>query len=258
MGRLSIRELRRMGASDEDIALARATQAAQRRVGAPIQSLGVIMGLVAPRPRRGAPCRPVDFTARALRHRGRYDQAALLLDQRALEERDAERALQARELARAVEALGAAGRIEFDFFGGGNVSIAHQYQDAVIERLTRAAPTAAARDRAIATLWVIVRNLAWQSHECTKSAAELAAVLGYDKGLMARTLKLLEEVGAIRRVRRGRSKVITVTPEGAFRGNVNTHGEAVERYRLDVIEGGPDQEDGEGEGGGEDPGPRDR
>jgi hypothetical protein len=31
---------------------------------------------------------------------------------------------------------------------------------------------------------------------------------------------------------------ITVTPEGAFRGNVNAHGQAVERYKLDVIDGG--------------------
>ena len=55
---------------------------------------------------------------------------------------------------------------------------------------------------------------------------------------MADTLKLLEEIGAIQRVKRGRTKVITVTPEGAFRGNVNEHGRTVERYRLDVIEGG--------------------
>jgi len=55
---------------------------------------------------------------------------------------------------------------------------------------------------------------------------------------MTPILKLLEDVGAIRRVKRGRAKIITVTPEGAFRGNVNNHGAAVERYRLDVIEGG--------------------
>ena len=39
-------------------------------------------------------------------------------------------------------------------------------------------------------------------------------------------------------MKRGRNKIITVTPEGAFRGNINNHGQAVERYRLDVIEGG--------------------
>ena len=55
---------------------------------------------------------------------------------------------------------------------------------------------------------------------------------------MARVLDLLEQVGAIQRVKRGRVKVIAVTPEGAFRGNVNKHAEAVERYKLDVIQGG--------------------
>jgi DNA-binding transcriptional ArsR family regulator len=90
---------------------------------------------------------------------------------------------------------------------------------------------------------MIIRNLGWQSYECSKTAADLSDALGYDKALMARTLKLLEDVGAIRRVRRGRSKVITVTPEGAFRGNVHEHGKSVERYRLDVIEGGRRGED---------------
>ena len=247
MSRLSIRELRRMGVSQEDIDLARSTQEAQRRVGAPVQPIGVIVGVVAPRTRH-APNPPVSLTERALRRRGSYDQAALLLDQKALEESTPERALRARELAKGAKELGAAQQIEFDFFGGGNVSVAHQYQDAVTERLNTTAPTSAARDRAITTLWMIIRNLGWQSYECTKTAADLSDVLGYDKALMARTLKLLEDVGAIRRVKRGRTKVITVTPEGAFRGNVNEHGKTVERYRLDVIEGGrgSDEDDPEG------------
>jgi hypothetical protein len=29
-----------------------------------------------------------------------------------------------------------------------------------------------------------------------------------------------------------------VTPEGAFRGNINNHAKAVEKFKLDVIEGG--------------------
>ena len=37
-------------------------------------------------------------------------------------------------------------------------------------------------------------------------------------------------------------KIITVTPEGAFRGNVNNHAQAVERFKLDVIEGGKSSE----------------
>ena len=237
MSRLSIRELRRMGVSQEDIDLARSTQEAQRRVGAPVQPIGVIVGVVAPRTRH-APNPPVSLTERALRRRGVYDQAALLLDQKALEESTPERALRARELAKGAKELGAAQQIEFDFFGGGNVSVAHQYHDAVTERLRTSGQSLARQHQALAVLWQIVRHLGWQSYECTKTAADLCELTGITPNNMSPLLKLLEDVGAIRRVKRGRTKVITVTPEGAFRGNVNEHGKSVERYRLDVIEGG--------------------
>lgn len=248
MSRMSLRELRRMGVSDEDIRLALATQAAQRRNGSPVQSVAVLVGAVPPRHHR--PERPLgaavgasagsiaDLTERALRRRGTYDQAALLLDQQALQESSPERADRAREAARTAKELGAAQQIEFDFFGGGNVSIAFQYQDAVTERLRASGRTVAQQLQAQAVLWQITRHLGWQSYECTKTAADLCEITQIKPPNMADTLKLLEEVGAIRRVKRGRTKAITVTPEGAFRGNVNTHGQAVERYRLDVIEGG--------------------
>ena len=240
MARIPIHELRRMGVSQEDIDIARATQQTQRRIGAPVQSIAVIVGAVDPRPtgiaRASDP--PVSLTERALRRRGSYDQAALLLDQKALEECSPERAATARELARGAKELGAAGQIEFDFFRGGNVSLAFQYQDAVSERLRVSGQSLAKQHRALAVLWQIVRHLGWQSYECTKTAAELCEITQIKAPHMADTLKLLEDVGAIRRVKRGRTKVITVTPEGAFRGNVNEHGKTVERYRLDVIEGG--------------------
>ena len=237
MSRIPIHELRRMGVSDEDIELARATQEAQRRTGAPVQSIGAIVGVVEPR-RRHEASPPVSLTDRALRRRGTYDQAALLLDQQALQESSPERAAMARELAQGAKELSASNQIEFDFFGGGNVSIAFQYQDAVTERLFEAAPTTTKAKEAGMILWIICRHLSWQSYECTKSAADLCEITHTKPPNMASALKLLEEVGAIRRVKRGRNKIITVTPEGAFRGNVNNHAQAVERYRLDVIEGG--------------------
>lgn len=246
MGNISIRELRLMGVSSEDIDMARATQLAQRRNGYPVQSLAVIVGVATPRKITNGVDRrshlggnPVEFNTKALRKRGSYGQAALLLDQVALSESSPERATRARELAQGAKELDRAVQLEFDFWGG-NVSLAFQYQDAVTERLNAAAPTAAMRDRALATLWQITRNLAWQSYECQKTAADLIDILGYDKAAMARTLQLLEDVGAIRRVKRGRTKIITVTPEGAFRGNINEHAKAVEKYRLEVIEGGRD------------------
>ena len=244
MGRMSLRELRRMGVSQEDIDLALVTQAAQRRNGSPVQSVAVLVGAVPPVHHRrdrpaDTPASPaLDLTERALRRRGTYDQAALLLDQQALQESSPERATRAREAAQAAKELGAAQQIEFDFFGGGNVSIAFQYQDAITERLRASGRTVAQQHQAMAVLWQIVRNLGWQSYECTKTAADLCEVTQIKAPHMADTLKLLEEVGAIGRVKRGRTKVITVTPEGAFRGNVNTHAQTVERFKLDVIEGG--------------------
>ena len=237
MSRIPIHELRRMGVSREDIEAAQITQEAQRRTGAPVQSIGVIVGAAKPRTRHN-PNPPVSLTDRALRKRGTYDQAAMLLDQQALQESSPERAVIARQAAKLAKDLSAAQQLEFDFFGGGNVSIAFQYQDAVTERLFEAAPTTTKAKEAGMILWIICRHLSWQSYECSKTAAELCEITHTKPPHMASALKLLEEVGAIRRVKRGRNKIITVTPEGAFRGNVNTHGQAVERYRLDVIEGG--------------------
>ena len=236
MPRATIHELRRSGVSQEDIELAKATQAAQRRNGAPVQSIAVLVGAAQPRLRHN-PNPPASLTDRALRRRGTYDQAALLLDQQALQESNPERAERAREAAKTAKDLGASTQIEFDFFGG-NVSIAFQYQDAVTERLFEAAPTTTKAKEAGMILWIICRHLSWQSYECTKSAADLCEITHTGPAHMSRALNLLEEIGAIRRVKRGRNKIITVTPEGAFRGNVNNHGQAVERYRLDVIEGG--------------------
>ena len=237
MSRIPIRELRQMGVSEEDIEIAKQTQAAQRRNGSPVQSIGVIVGAVQQRKKHN-PNPPVSLTDRALRKRGTYDQAALLLDQQALQESSPERAIKAREAAKAAKELSAAQQLEFDFFGGGNVSLAFQYQDAINERLRNSGCTIAQQQQAKAVLWDIVRHLGWQSYECTKTAADLCDITQIKPPNMADTLKLLEEVGAIKRVKRGRVKVITVTPEGAFRGNVNNHAQTVEKYKLDVIEGG--------------------
>ena len=241
MAHMSIRDLRQMGVSDEDIELARITQESQRRNGQPVQSLAVIAGIARPRQRRRSQ-EPVDLTARALRKRGAYDQAALLADQQALHERSPERAARARRASQELKDLSSSVQLEFDFFGGGNVSIAFQYQDAVTERLRNSGRTVAKQQQAKAVLWDIVRHLGWQTYECTKTAADLCNIAGIDKVSMSDALKLLEEVGAIRRVQRGRVKVITVTPEGAFRGDVNEHGKTVERYKLDVIDGGKTDE----------------
>jgi len=243
MAHISISNLRRMGVSDEDIELGKITQSTQRKLGQPVQSLAVITGVADAR-KRQQEAAPVDLTARALRKRGSYDQAALLLDQQALKESSPDRAALARSAAKVAKELSAAEQLEFDFFGGGNVSIAFQYQDAVTERLANSGQTPAQQHQALAVLWMICRHLGWQSYECSKTAADLCEIIQIKPPNMAATLRLLEEIGAIRRVRRGRVKVIAVTPEGAFRGNINEHAKSVERYKLDVIEGGKEDQAG--------------
>lgn len=229
----SIAELRRRGYSDADIRLAQITQEAQRRAGAPARTLAEVIAGKPARSRSGAVV--VDLTAKQLRKRGSYGQAALLADQAALGETDPERADRARFHAAGLAALGKARQLEFDFFGGGNVSIGHQYIDAVQDRLMKTEATPAERNAALATLLLITRHLEWQSYVCAKIAADLAEMQGVKPQHMKDTLALLERIGAISRVKRGRTKIIAVTPEGAFRGDITKHGEAVARYSAEVV-----------------------
>ncbi len=230
---ISITELRRRGYSDDDIRLAQITQEAQRRAGAPARTLAEVIAGKPARSRSGVTV--VDLTAKQLRKRGSYGQAALLADQAALGETDPERADRARFHAAGLAALGKARQLEFDFFGGGNVSIGHQYIDAVQDRLMKMEATPAERNAALATLLLITRHLEWQSYVCTKIAADLAEMQGVKPQHMKDTLALLERIGAINRVKRGRTKIIAVTPEGAFRGDITKHGEAVARYSAEVV-----------------------
>lgn len=239
MGRTTQRELRMLGVDQEDIDLALLTQKNQRLRGVPVQDLGVICGVKQPvKKANGVITDPSELTARQLRKRGELGQAALLADRAALMEQSPERAEQARLAGQILKGLAQPSQLEFDFFGGGNVSIAHQYQDAITERLFAEAATTTKAKEAQAILWQITRHLRWQSYVCDKTAAELCELTRTDKAHMARALDLLEKVGAIRRVKRGRTKVITVTPEGAFRGDVNKHADTVQRYKLEVINGG--------------------
>jgi hypothetical protein len=232
---VSTLELRRRGYDDEDIALAQATQEAQRRAGAPYRTIPEILAGKHARPRPTAT--PEDLTARQLGRRGRLGQAALLADQAALAETDPDRAMQVRYHASGLKALARKPvQLEFDFFGGGNVSLGYQFIDAIQARLLQTKATPAERDAAMATLLLIVRHLGWQSYSCDKTAADLAEMRGVLKSHMAETLALLERVSAITRTKRGRTKVITINPEGAFRGDVNRHAEAVDRYRAEVIQ----------------------
>ena len=118
------------------------------------------------------------------------------------------------------------------------MSFSHEFHDAVRERLKDAGVTGTRRGQVIEVLYEIIRHLRFQSFECGKVAADLCEICRIDKSNMAKILNLLEEIGAIRRVRKGRLKIIAVNPEAAYRGDVNKHGEVVELYKLKVLDGG--------------------
>ena len=229
----AIMEFRRLGFSAEDIEYARLHQEAQKRVGATVGSLNSILTGEKPRPRKQASV--VELTPRQLRSRGTYGQAAVLLDVAALGEKDPGRAAQARTASTIAKQLARPGQLEFDFWKGGNMITADQYHDAIRERLTKTNLTAAERAQALAVLQEIKRWLLWQEFTCGKTAAEIGDLLGFNKFDMSRTLATLEQIGAITRVKRGRTKVITVSPEGAFRGKIENHNEVLERYKAEIV-----------------------
>ena len=245
MPRLTRRDLLARGVSPADIDAAEAHRRRQRDLGQPVTPLAQAVGYTDPPAEIRAGTVAGNLLERQRRSQrrslGSYSEAALLAQRQALLERDPARAADARSAAGVLRSLANEVQQEFDFFGG-TVTLAHQYQDAVTARLFRTARTGAQAKEALAILWTITRHLGFQTYECTATASRLCELTKTKKQNMAVALKLLEEVGAIRRVRRGRVKVITVTPEGAYRGRIEDHGKAVEKYRLEVIEGGRDND----------------
>ena len=230
---ISARVLRRRGVDDQDIKTARMLQEVQRRTGSPVQSLHT-KGTGENPPSQA----PADLTARQLRKRGRIGQAALLLDQEAVTESDLVRRTRLRSLAHEAKTLAQKPvQLEFDFFKG-NKMIADEFHDAVRDRLNALDLSVAKRGVAMMVLAEICRHLPWEDHTCTKTASELAELLKIVPPDMSDFLSILEKIGAIHRVKRGRTKVITVTPEGAFRGRVDHHAEAVASYKKTLTDAG--------------------
>lgn len=226
-------ELRRRGFSEDDIRVAKITQDAQRRTSAPVHTLGQICTGQAP-----PATEPAQLTERQLRKRGRIGTAAILLDQEALTEPDRVRQTRLRSLAHEAKELAKVPvQLEFDFFKG-NRMIADEFHDAVRDRLNMRPLSVSKRATAIMVLAEICRQLPWEDHVCPRTAADLAEILKMHRGELSESLTLLEEIGAIQRAKRGRTKVITVTPEGAYRGNVNNHAAAVDAYAKTLADAG--------------------
>ena len=228
-GRLTYPQTYPQAYPQADIGLARKQQEAEKRAGVPLRPLEQIL--------LGKPVRmPTDMTDRQLRRRGRYGQAALLADQEALTEKDLGRASEARAASGILKKLAKTPpQLEFSYFGRGNVSFGHEYFDAMLTRLKAAGVSGSERRAALAMLAVIVRHLGWQTYECTKTAVELGEMLDMAPPNVAPVMTLLERIGGITRVKRGRTKVITITPEGAYRGDIARHAETMDRYRADVV-----------------------
>jgi hypothetical protein len=230
---VSAKELRRRGVPDQDIRTARIVQDAQRRTGSPVQTLGQIID-----GRHPFATEPVNLTERQLRKRGRYGQAALLTDQEALQERDSDRALKARHASAILKELAAKPQqLEFDFFKG-NWSVADEYHDTIRDRIHALPLSPARRAMAIMVMAEIVRWLPWQDAACSKTAAELSDLLKICQMDVSTALQVLEQVGAIRRLKRGRTKLIFVNPEGAYRGPIDQHPAAVDAYRKTLTDAG--------------------
>ncbi|WP_127903716.1 replication/maintenance protein RepL [Solirhodobacter olei] len=114
------------------------------------------------------------------------------------------------------------------------VVISHAFQDTVLERLQASGVTKARRHQAIAVLWFIIRNLGWESYECQLTTHQLCDFTGVDQGEMTRALKLLEQVGAIHRLKGTRPKVITVSPEAAYFGDMKERDGLLARYQRSI------------------------
>ena len=87
------------------------------------------------------------------------------------------------------------------------------HRDALQERLLASRATPAERATALMVFAEVLRRLGRQTHDCAGTATEIGDRLGVDKVSMSKSLALLERIGAIARVKRGRNKIITVTPE---------------------------------------------
>jgi len=118
------------------------------------------------------------------------------------------------------------------------MAVAREYVSMVAYRIRILGASPARSRDALKLLVAIVRNLPKQSYECTKTAKELSSITEINPAQISSLLLLLEQAEAIKRVKRGRSKIIIITPADEFREAVNKHAEKTKKHRFEVIEGG--------------------
>ena len=172
------------------------------------------------------------LTERQLKKHGYLGQAAILLRKAAISDPSIDVRKEARELANKAEELSNHVQLSFNLIGGKNAMIGHEYYDAVMAEL-KGKPLW----RNAFVLWMeIAHNIPWEDYVCSLNAAELGDKLEMSESQVSQGLKLLEQVGAIKRIKRGRTKAITITPEGVYRGQVTDHQSVVKRYKAEVYD----------------------
>ena len=234
-----VRRLQRKGVSDDDIKSAIEHQRSQRRAGAPVQRLDVIVG-VAP----AKPSPPEFLIGRQLRKKDAGTQASTIARQLALMSKTQIGALELRQAAELIDRNSSRLQQEEFSFMAGNISVGHEYQSTIRHRLTESGVTLAQKNQALAVLWTLTEFLKWQSFEIDASISEIAEHTGIVRPNLSKTLKLLESVGAINRVQKGRRSCISITPEGIYKGSMQAHSMTVEKYKrhkLEVVNGGKQQ-----------------
>jgi len=179
------------------------------------------------------------------------EAAAAILNRAALDHNRSEQArADLREAAIVARVHSEAVQLEFDFWGGYYMT-ADDYVDAVIERLKAAEQsglpwrkgrpvTRANRSMALSVLLTCMRGTDFVGFEVKYNADQLADKTGLLKSDVSLCLNLLEAVGAIHRIKRGRTKSIAISPEGVYRGPIKdrqTHQGLVRRFKAEVIDG---------------------
>jgi hypothetical protein len=91
------------------------------------------------------------------------------------------------------------------------------YLDIIVARLRATNTTIAERTIALAVLQQVRRWLDCETLICTKTGTEIAREIGVHLGNLPPVMALLEQVGAIRREKLGRDKIIALPPESILR-----------------------------------------
>ncbi|GEO82589.1 hypothetical protein [Pararhodospirillum oryzae] len=120
------------------------------------------------------------------------------------------------------------------------VRISHDYHDKIRDRLKKLDITFDERMACVVFLSEICRSLKYESYDCGKDVDEISSILGIEISEARKIIEILENVHAITVIKRGQTKVITVNPEGAYRGDLNHHAEVMDRYKTEVVPLRPD------------------